>query len=671
MKFHSIKEAIANRFRQMQDMELFVVDVSRHELWDTYLGSFPEGSNPIFRERTEHDCNCCKQFIRDLGKVVAIGPDNRLVSIWDIEIDETAYQIVADAMLTLIESKKIVGTFMHYQKKIGQDHNFDTENSDIRWDHFHAVLPDAFVKPKDMIGSLKSEQDASKHVFHRSMDELTLESAETVLDLVAQNSLYRGEEHKATVSAFILAKQRYDSISPEVQNSYAWRVSRELGPAGRFKNTVIGTLLADLSEGMDLVKAVKRFEDKVAPQNYKRTKSLVSSRMIAAAEAKVTELGLHDALERRYAVAGDLTINNVLFADRSVKPQMNAFAALAREAEVTSKAFDKVEEVSVEKFMRDILPTANGIELLLENKHVGNLVSLIAPVHADAPNMLKWNNNFSFSYAGEVTDAIKQRVKAAGGNVEGELRFSIQWNDGDDNQNDFDAHCIEPNSNLIYFPNNGRKHASSGMLDVDIQRPGRNVAVENITWSDRRKIQDGVHEMLVHNYSHNGGMTGFTAQVEFDGVTHTFVYYRELRQGEKVVVAKVRYDKATDSFSIESSLDSTTGSKDVWGIATNSFHKVTMLMNSPNHWDGEANGNKHWFFMLEDCVHEGKARGFYNEFLRNDLHDHRKVFEHLAAKMKTPETTDQLSGLGFSSTQTNSVTCRVTSHINRIIKINF
>ena len=75
--------------------------------------------------------------------------------------------------------------------------------------------------------------------------------------------------------------------------------------------------------------------------------------------------------------------------------------------------------------------------------------------------------------------------------------------------------------------------------------------------------------------------------------------------------------------------------------------------------------------MLDNCVNPNKARGFYNEFLRNELTPERKVFEMLASKMKCEETNDQLSGLGFSSTQRNSVLCKVSGSFNRVIKIKF
>ena len=57
------------------------------------------------------------------------------------------------------------------------------------------------------------------------------------------------------------------------------------------------------------------------------------------------------------------------------------------------------EEIPVKNFISDILPTATGLEVLLENKHAPNMVSLIAPENKEAPSMFKWDNGFSWAYA--------------------------------------------------------------------------------------------------------------------------------------------------------------------------------------------------------------------------------------------------------------------------------
>lgn len=91
----------------------------------------------------------------------------------------------------------------------------------------------------------------------------------------------------------------------------------------------------------------------------------------------------------------------------------------------------------------------------------------------------------------------------------------------------------------------------------------------------------------------------------------------------------------------------------------------------PNYWDEQGIGNKHYFFMLDDCKNPEPVRGFFNEYLNSELTPHRKVFEVLADKMKTPYQEHQLSGLGFSSTMRNSVIVKVDGTFSRTLKVNF
>jgi hypothetical protein len=164
-------------------------------------------------------------------------------------------------------------------------------------------------------------------------------------------------------------------------------------------------------------------------------------------------------------------------------------------------------------------------------------------------------------------------------------------------------------------------------------------------------------------------------EIEFDGKTHSICYDKVVRNGQRVDVAKIRYTKASGfkagGFEIIDSLPTSLSSKQIWGLDTQVFHKVNAVLLSPNFWDERAVGNKHFMFMLDKCVSDESARGFYNEFLKSELEPHRKVFEVLGSKMKVEPSNDQLSGLGFSSTQRNTLVCRVKGSINRTIKVNF
>jgi hypothetical protein len=671
MSFTVFKTAVNEQFSHMAKNNLFVTAVTKDELWDMYLESFPEGSDPIFRERRGHDCQCCKQFIRACGNVVSIAPDLTLQSIWDIDIGDTEseYQIVANALSKLVKNRTIENIFLHYQKTLGTNFNHqELEDGKIKkWEHFHFILPNKYANDRN-IGTVLSKAKTNQHVFLRGLEEITNESVEMVLELIDQGSIYRGEEHRVAVASFAKMQKNSKDINSQIKlNSFCWLNADK--PGSRIRNTAIGTLLMDISVGMNLDEAVRLFESKVAPENYKRPSALITKSMIKKAQEKISELGYTNSLGRRNATLNDLTINNVLFADRSTKKAMNVFDEMSNEVAGEVKDLKKVDGIDINHFIATILPQSKSIEILLENKHENNLMGLVAPVDPDAPGMFKWGNNFSWAYNGEVADSMKQRVKKMGGKIDGDLRFSIQWNDGDDNQNDFDAHSEEPGGNTIYYRNRGTIHPSSGMLDVDIVNPGEEVAVENIVYSDKRKMPVGEYELLVHCFSHNGGTTGFTAEIEFNGKIYNFAYDKNVPGNRKISVATVSLDKERN-FKIIKSLKSTVAAKTMWNINSNQFHKVSMIMNSPNHWDEEQTGNKHYFFILEGCQSGKPIRGFFNEFLKENMTEYRKVLDILGSKMVTSPA-GQLCGLGFSSTRRNSLVCKIVGSFERIIKINF
>jgi len=668
--FLSFKLAVSKQFDLMKQHSLFRMAVTKEALWDTYLGSFPEGTNPIFKERREHDCQCCRSFIRAVGGLVAI-IDGKIVSIWDVKT-EGEYQVVADALSALVKSAPIENIFLHTETQAGIDKNFQDTGEGIKtWNHFYIKLPTANICKGVDIGTRLGESHSAKDVFARALAELTLDSVDTVLELIAQNSLYRGEEHKFVVDSFRKLKVAYGELTTDSQRDIFCWSSAAPGSVKHIRNSAIGTLLVDLSEGMDLDVAVKVFEFKVAGPNYKRPTALVTKAMVEKAQKAIEELGLTSALERRYATLQDITVNNILFADRDAKKviQGGVFAEISSGIAEKPQSFDKVEEIPVDVFLSSVMPAAKSVEVMLENRHEANLVSLIAPVDPEAKNMFKWPNKFSWSYTGEMADSIKERVKKAGGKIEGDLCCRLAW----DYTDDLDFHMLEPKGGThIYFGNRRSKSFCGGILDVDANG-GDGIMpnpVENIYYADKRTMKEGSYVLNVNNYSRRSSGVGFEVEIEFDGKILNFVYDKVLKTGDTVRVAEIRYSKK-DGFSIVNSLPSSQTVKNMWGLSTQSFHKVSALMMSPNYWDDKTVGNKHLFFMLDGCLNDGRARGFFNEFLAEELTPHRKVLEVVGSKMKTEKSQNQLSGIGFSSTQRNHVLCKVEGKFTRVVKVVF
>lgn len=648
MLFKAFSEAVHARYTDLAKGELFVVDVEN--IFDTYLAAFPPGTNEILRERTIHDCNCCKQFIRKLGILVALSPEGQSLSVWDDLTLPYPYDVVAARLSDVVRQAPIRTVFRSKERSYGTDHNYDTKTNE-RWDHFHGA-----VGPKHYsadAATKRGEQEAIAQVLRRGLTEIKAADMETALDLIDSNSLYRGGEHRVAVVEFRDLQRKYDG-----SENFIW--ANLSNRAARFRNTVIGTLLIDLAEGKSLDAAVRMFESKVAPANYKRPTALITAKMVEQAVATLQGLGLEGAVHRRFAHLEDVSVNNVLFVDNAVRGTMKDGISELLVGSVKPKALDpkKADAITIQKFLAEVLPGITSLSAFVENKHAGNFVSLTG---GDGPERLfKWNNNFAWSYDGEVTDSIKQRVKAAGGNVQAYFRVSLGWFNWDD----LDIHCTGPMGHICYS-------SKAGILDVDMNAAGRKdsrTPVENLAF---QRLADGLYKVIVNNYMKKESIdVGFTVETELGGIVQQFSYAKAVPNNGNVNALSftVKNGKVIE---IVPAAEMVVGSasNEKWGVQTETLVPVTVLMNSPNHWDGQEAGQKHWFFMLKDCKNPDAVRGIYNEFLRADLDKHRKVFEVLGSKTKCPPTDNQISGVGFSSARGDTVT--VVANGRRAYNITF
>lgn len=656
---------------------LYVTDVDRDQLWNLYLDSFPEGENEIYKTNREHDCSTCRHFVKRIGPVVAI-IDGELTSVWDFVPTEAAYQPSVKAMRDLIHASTITGVFMSKDLQFGHEYNYDDDNN--RWEHMHITLPKTLAWPRAgvEIGTAVSLLNSEYDVFKRTVETLSPGSIDVALDLIADNNLPRGEEWKGPLEVLRACTVEYKDLHPDARNVWLWAKAAELGPGiTKVRNHSIGVLLQDLTEGMDLDQAVKRYEKIVAGDSYKRPKPIFTAKMREDAKKKAQDLGFYPSLQRRHANLSDVTLPNLLFANRDAQKRIlepDAFDALATQKTgiVNPATFRDAKTMAIQEFIDNVLPRAERLEVLVEDQHFSNLVSVIGPQDKAAPTMFKWNNPYCWAFRGNYADSVKELVRSKGGNVEGVMRFTLIWNDKDDwDQNDLDAHCMPPDRVRIYFQY--MKHSKTqGKLDVDNRHPSKGeVAVENIAFPTLQQLLPGDYEFMVNCWAHRGGRSGFRAQLDLLGQVYEFSYDQNIKQDEFVHVVTVNVNERKE-LTIKKAMTSKTASRTVWGVNSNMFVPVTTVMYSPNYWDNQNGaGHRHVFFTLAGCLCDETLNGFYNEFLVNDLNEHRKVFEALGSYMKVEPTDDQLSGLGFSTTKRNEVVVRVSGATERVLRLIF
>lgn len=645
--FRTFAEAVQARYNEItRTGEVFHVDATRDDLWATYLASFPPGTNPMFRQRTEHDCAACRAFIKGLGGIVVLSATGEYQTVWDVELEGT-YGVVAAKMAEFVRCGSIDRVYRSRETQYGVASSREEVRGApaITWYHLHGQVPPRLVVPD--VGAEQGKFAATKQVLGRGLEELSLDALTTVEDLILNNSLYRGEEHLQAVQDFLTLKRSYVALPEGARANFVWNNLHARG--ARFRNTAIGTLVQDLSEGMEIGPAVARFESKVAPHNYRRSSAPITAGMVAKAVETLKELGLEGAVHRRFAVIGDVSPNDVLFVDRGVRPLMkNGLADLLQSEVKKSPALSDKGAVAIlaEQFLAEVLPGATAVSILLGREHLGNFVSLTAPKEESTGRLFQWDNDFAWVYDGNVTDSIRERVKAAGGNVDAKLRVSLSWF----NYDDLDIHCDGPEGHTFF----GDK---KWILDVDMNAGNgtSRTPVENLAWKSPR---DGGYRIWVNQYNPRESVdVGFEVEYAFGSDVRHFSYSRALRHREDVPVCtfKVRHGEVVD-LDFNKNMTGGASSAEKWGVTTGQLVPVDTIMLSPNHWGGRRTGNRHHIFILRGCRNPDRARGFFNEYLRADLNEHRKVFEVLAGKLQVEPSTEQLSGVGFSSTRHDRAT---------------
>ncbi len=635
--FTEFSQKVRQKFNEMvATKKVLKVQIDKKVIFNTYLEAFED--DPIYITNSEHNCNCCKQFIRTVGSAVVVANDGSLITAFDIDI-EGKYQPVAKALSEYIKSCNITGAFSYKYPTIGQETTYhETKGS---FNHFYVKNP---LTQQTL--SLESRFKG----FKRALEEISDDVLIDVIELIKSNAILQSTTYLKMVKDFAKAKQHIKS-----NNNLMWKHTFDYYAS--IRNTAIGTLLVDLStKDVDMEQAIRSYNAKVDPRNYKQAKAIVTKRSAEATIKALNDLGYENALERRQATLNDVSINHVLFKNTSnIVGSGDSIEGLLGQAVINKKPTQALD-IKIEDFIKDILPKASDLKVFL-SKHKLNQhkVSLTTAVNTEVNSMFKWDNPFGWSYKGKLADSIEERVKQAGGVVDSDFVISLSWDTKDDLdlalKSDIDS------EREVYF-----NKKTNGIFTLDIDANANKIMekpVENIYCHKSVEALKGKKYVIkVHNYTQRT-VEGSNYSLRVKVKDKVFIINSKSPLRHKALdTLIISLSNKGNEVTLTQSKNMIINQKDVEG----KFFKVNSVMLSPNYWDSNKVGNKHYFFMLDNVEFDNEdLKGFYVEFLKEELKPYRRVMQYLANTKQCNTVNNALVGVGFSVSQRKELIIKVNN----------
>ncbi len=375
---------------------VFRVDIDKHIAWAQYLASFAQ--------RQYHNCAACRSFINRYAGLVVIADNGEIQSaVWDEQCaagyDDELVRAMR-ALRKLAEQGKIAAQFITDQSTLG----YDVTNG---WRHMHLFSPVVWVNTdaNKTAAQAMAEKREDFGTLSRAVREIRPETVDTALQLLRSGKLYRPERALPQAQWFADLLQRVAPMGEQQRKNALW-LAVATAPTGfaHVKGSVLNSLLRDVQDGHYSTDAiVSRFASVMSA--YRVSSKPVTENQIALAEKAVADLGIAPAFVRRYTTARDLpggiawaTVLQEPPTPRTISTKADPtgiFDVLRTKAEVKQELDVRVppKTVTLEKFMRDVLPSAAFIEYRVPV--FGRFAALTTAVDADAPPILQWDSNGS------------------------------------------------------------------------------------------------------------------------------------------------------------------------------------------------------------------------------------------------------------------------------------
>lgn len=679
MTYKEFAQLVSNKAEKISnEMKVFQVDATKKKIKSIFVNAFPEDT------RQGYNCTACKSWVYKVGTMVGIDNDANLHTVWDVYIPEDSYyHQVAKVMREHIKSLEIREVYI---KSIEDFDGFTIGSAPdvVNWhgnitpfNHFKSKLNyNIFVADK---GDKKSNYEGRHSSVKNGLEEMSLKAIRTVKDLATSNQLHRGDSFMHIIDYLEDVLEKHESYDEDKQKRHCWLLATEsASDKGWFSdNTSIVQLLRDLGRGVNKNRALELYKNIVSNSTYMMPTTGYNQSDGEKAINTIETLGLSHSMQRRHLDPLEIPVDDIYWK-RLPEVKVSSIESLILSGVKKDYTPDKhAEEITIEDFISDVVPSANDLEMFVAASHEGNLMNMTTAVNENAPHMFLWDNPVSWSFMGDVAGAVKTRAKSYGASVDGnELVCTLAWG----SRNDLDLTVIEkmPSGekyNINYQRGDDYSNLFKGIkasrvspftkgeLDLDMNGVDKNsdTPAENIFWKEILTIPEGtIFDVFVHNYGSAKEMGGFTLVITNGYDVTTLNVSHAIRGDEKIKMVQMmkKGNKIIVSDPNGNPLKHGKG-KTTWGINLNTWQKVDIVTTTPNYWGENNTGQKHWCFISNNLKNPNPVRGFYNENLNGELKKHRKVFDSLGDKTRAEYSNTQTSGLGFSHTQRDSVNIKI------------
>jgi hypothetical protein len=406
---------------------LFTTAVNPKELWGSFLHSLPE------EYRQHYNCRTCAWFVERFGGLVRVDPKtgNTFPLLWSPDGVPEFFAAAVWKVFELVSTARIDGVFLSKDALWGVPKTPDPKKGRT-WTHMHGRPAEPFVSPVLSAEQRMAELREEHGMLSRALDDYP---ADLPADLVAEalrvlrsDALSRSEKALSVAEWFAGVHERVGTRprSP----SYVWLAVATAPPGfAHVRSTVISTLLDDVKAGLPFATIKRRWDEKLNPLAYQRPQAPPKEGAIDAAEKLVEKLGVARSLERRFARLSDLPVDVRLWSPRAPEGPAKTDGAFGHLRAAKKDGVKRValppSRISWAKFLREVLPNARSLEAQLPER--GSYFALTAPVHADAPNVLQWDDPVAWYFHDGGAYRSHFNLKSEWGAVTAVVPSPVHW----------------------------------------------------------------------------------------------------------------------------------------------------------------------------------------------------------------------------------------------------